>query len=237
MICVRTGATCWDDWQTLRYQSSSPPGFWSSLGIVQTSPKSPLPRRVRPVRVVTVAKQATGEMISLTGHIHAEDKVNLSFPHRRADDRADGQRRRYRCPRRAGGRPAEEEPARNALLAARANLVSARGLLTRAQNDYERQRSLLDRGFTTFVRYDQALQEHLAAQAQVTRRRRSSTRRRTTSVYSADQVIRRARPALSSRARWCRRDRWWCRSPTRRPRCDLRGAGAGDAASPCRTRW
>lgn len=128
--------------------------------------EEPAAEPVRPVRTVTVANQATGETISLTGHIHAEEEVNLSF---RTGGRMIARSVNVGDTVRAGQVVArlEEEPARNALLAARANLVSARGLLTRAQNDYERQRALLDRGFTTFVRYDQALQEHLAAQAQV----------------------------------------------------------------------
>ena len=128
--------------------------------------EEPAAEPIRPVRVVTVGEQAKGETISLTGHIHAEEEVNLSF---RTGGRVIARSVNVGDRVRAGQVVArlEEEPARNALISAQANLVSARGLLTRAQNDYERQRSLLDRGFTTFVRYDQALQERLAAQAQV----------------------------------------------------------------------
>ena len=128
--------------------------------------EEPAAEPIRPVRVVTVDEQSAGETISLTGHIHAEEEVNLSF---RMGGRMIARSVNVGGDVRAGQVVArlEEEPARNSLLAARANLVSSRGLLTRTQNDYERQRSLLDRGFTTFVRYDQALQAMLAAQAQV----------------------------------------------------------------------
>ena len=34
---------------------------------------------IRPVRVVTIEKLPSGETVSFTGHIKAEDEVNLSF--------------------------------------------------------------------------------------------------------------------------------------------------------------
>src|SRR5262245_23143901 len=40
--------------------------------------KPPAPE-VRPVRVMTVAKTASGETVSLTGNIQAQTEVNLSF--------------------------------------------------------------------------------------------------------------------------------------------------------------
>ena len=138
-----------------------------SLAVLSCQPaEEPAAEPVRPVRTVTIGEQAQGETISLTGHIHAEEEVNLSF---RTGGRMISRSVNVGDTVRAGQVVArlEEEPSRNALIAAQANLVSARGQLTRSRNDYERQRSLLDRGFTTFVRYDQALQELLAAQAQV----------------------------------------------------------------------
>src|SRR5262249_43711250 len=61
----------------------------------------------------------------------------------------------------------EAEPAENALRAARANLASAMSLLTKTRNEFNRQDELLRGGWTTRVRYDQALHAMQAAQAQV----------------------------------------------------------------------
>lgn len=121
---------------------------------------------VRPVRVVSVEKGSGGETISLTGQIQAEEEANLSF--------------------RVGGRMVErlvtvgdrvqagqvvarleEEPARNALQQARAALAAATGELSKTRADYGRQRDLLEGGWTTRVRYDQALQALRVAQSNV----------------------------------------------------------------------
>lgn len=121
---------------------------------------------VRPVRVVTVEKRQAGETVSLTGQVRAQDDVNLSF--------------------RIGGRIIERtvnvgdqvvagqvvarldpEQPRNALQTARANLTAAIAQMTRARNDYERQETLLRQGWTTRVRYDEALEALQATEAQV----------------------------------------------------------------------
>ncbi len=124
------------------------------------------PEPIRPVRVVTVETQAGGETVSLAGQIHAQDEVSLSF-------RTGG--RMIARPVNVGDRVVagqiigrlDPETARNAMETARANLAAAMGLLTQTRNDYQRQQTLLERGFTTRVRYDQALQAMQSAQAQV----------------------------------------------------------------------
>lgn len=121
---------------------------------------------IRPVRVIAVEENAGGQTVSLTGQIQAEEEAKLSF--------------------RVGGRMIErlvnvgdrvsagqvvarleEEPARNALQTARANLAAATGELSKTRADYGRQRELLAGGWTTRVRYDQALQALRVAQSGV----------------------------------------------------------------------
>jgi RND family efflux transporter MFP subunit len=123
------------------------------------------PEPVRPVRVVTVEMGSGGETISVTGQVQAEEEVNLAF-------RVGG--RMTERPVNVGDRVEagqviarlERDPAENQLRQARAALESARGQLTKTRADFGRQQSLLSSGFTTRVRYDQARQAMVAAQAQ-----------------------------------------------------------------------
>lgn len=126
----------------------------------------PAPPEIRPVRVITVEPRAGGEVVSLTGTVEAQTEVNLAF-------RIDGrmvQRLVNVGDRVAPGQvvarldPQNEE---NAVRAARAALNAARGQLVEARNNYQRQRELLQSGFTTRVRYDQALQTLQTVQASV----------------------------------------------------------------------
>ena len=121
---------------------------------------------IRPVRVMTIETREAGETVSLTGQVYAQDEVSLSF--------------------RIGGRMIERlvnvgdrveagqliarldpEPGRNEVQTARASLTAAVAQMTRARNDYERQETLLRQGWTTRVRYDEALEALQAAEAQV----------------------------------------------------------------------
>lgn len=121
---------------------------------------------IRPVRTVVVAYRDTSVPIVLTGVLQARDEAGLSF------------RIAGRMIERLVNRGDVVEPGqvlalldavneRNALRAAEANLAAARGQLTQAENHYERQRHLLDRGFTTRAAYDDALQSRQTAQSQV----------------------------------------------------------------------
>lgn len=121
---------------------------------------------VRPVRVITVEENAGGETVSLTGQIEAEEEVNLSF---RIGGRMIERLVNVGDRVQAGQVVAqlEEEPARNALQQARAALAAATGELSKTRADYGRQRELLEGGWTTRVRYDQALQALRVAQSNV----------------------------------------------------------------------
>ena len=123
----------------------------------------PLPR---PVRTVTVEKGAIGDAVQLTGDIRAENEVNLAF--------------------RIGGRIIERkgevgdkvEPDQvlakldpqdelNTLRSAQAALNAAHGQQVEAQNTFDRQNHLMERGFTTRANFDSAKQALQTAQARV----------------------------------------------------------------------
>ncbi|PNG25009.1 efflux RND transporter periplasmic adaptor subunit [Methylocella silvestris] len=129
----------------------------------QQEAHEPLPRAVR---TVTAERSEAGETAKLTGQILAENEAALAF--------------------RTGGRmiersvgvgdavtpdkvlakldPVNEE---NALRSARAALSAAEGRLVQARNNFDRQNTLLQRGFTTRVLFDQAEQELRTSQSAV----------------------------------------------------------------------
>ena len=94
------------------------------------------------------------------------ERGQLGVPHRRAHARAAGQHRR---PRQAGQVVARLDPQnqQNALPSAQANLSAAQGQLTQARNTFDRQRSLIEKGFTTRAQFDDAQRALQTAEAQV----------------------------------------------------------------------
>jgi RND family efflux transporter MFP subunit len=124
------------------------------------------PPQPRPVRTVTVEKGKVGDSVSLTGDIRAENEVTLAF--------------------RVGGRIIERkgevgdkvEPDQvlakldpqdelNGVRSAQAALNAARGQEVEAQNNFDRQNHLMERGFTTRAIFDSAKQALQTAQARV----------------------------------------------------------------------
>ncbi|WP_431272518.1 efflux RND transporter periplasmic adaptor subunit [Dankookia sp. P2] len=102
----------------------------------------------------------------MTGTVEAETQANLAF-------RIDGrmvERLVNVGDRVSGGQlvarldPTNEE---NSLRASRAELTAARARLTEARNNYQRQRELLQTGFTTRVRYDEATRTLRSAESAV----------------------------------------------------------------------
>lgn len=135
--------------------------------LVACQDSSPPPTaEIRPVRVTAVAPRTGGEVISLTGTIEAENQVNLAF---RIDGRMVERLVNVGDRVTAGQVIArlDRQNEENALRAANAALVAARGQLVEARNNYQRQRELLQAGFTTRVRYDQAVQTLQTIQSQV----------------------------------------------------------------------
>ncbi len=121
---------------------------------------------VRPVRVAAAVEREASETVSLSGVVEAKTEADLGF--------------------RIGGRLLERlvnvgdtvqggqliarldpEDEENAFRAAQAELVAAEGRMIEAEANYERQRQLLDRGFTTRQRYDEAAQVLRTLRAQV----------------------------------------------------------------------
>jgi RND family efflux transporter MFP subunit len=124
------------------------------------------PPQPRPVRTVTVEKGAIGDAVQLTGDIRAENEVNLAF--------------------RIGGRIIERkgevgdkvqpdqllakldpQDELNTLRSAQAALNAAQGQQVEAQNAFDRQNHLMERGFTTRANFDAAKQALQTAQARV----------------------------------------------------------------------
>lgn len=128
--------------------------------------EEPEPEPIRPVRVTTVESREGGETVSLTGQVEAREEVNLSF---RVGGRMIERSVNVGDRVRAGQVVArlESDTPRNALRSARAELTAVRARLVEAQNNFERHRSLLDRGFITRAMFDQAEQAYRTARAQV----------------------------------------------------------------------
>ena len=121
---------------------------------------------IRPVRVVSVQEVTGGETASLAGTVQAENEVNLAF---RIGGRLIERLVNVGDQVAAGQVVARLDPEddENALRAARAELAAAQGQLVEAENNYERQSTLLQDGWTTRVRYDEARQSLETIQARV----------------------------------------------------------------------
>jgi len=124
------------------------------------------PAPVRPARVIVVEPPAKSADVSFAGHVEPQDRASLSF-------RLGG--RLIDRPARVGVTVGEgEEVARldpenelNELRSAQAALTAAQGVLRQADNQYQRQRHLVERGITTQSDFEAAEQARTAAQAQV----------------------------------------------------------------------
>jgi RND family efflux transporter MFP subunit len=135
------------------------------LALTACKEEAPPQAQIRPVRTVVVKHTTAGQTVSLTGQVQAQDQVNLAF-------RING--RLIERTVSVGDRVApgqvvarlESQDARNALRSAEADLSAAQAALTNAQGVEDRQKQLLDKGFTTRSQYDQALQQLQTAQAQ-----------------------------------------------------------------------
>lgn len=120
----------------------------------------------RPVRAMTIDRSDAGHQVALSGRIAAKDEVAMAF-------RISG--RMIERPVNVGDRVrpdqviARLEPMneRNQRLAAQAAVDAAVADQIRARDELERQQSLIEEGFTTRARLDQALAASRAADALV----------------------------------------------------------------------
>src|SRR5262245_38318106 len=129
-------------------------------------PQKPASPEIRPVRVLTVERQAGGETVSLTGTVQAEAEVNLAF---RIDGRMIARPINVGDNLRTGQLVGELDPQneRSALQSARAALSAARGQLAEARTNFERSRYLVGQGAISRAEFDQRTQLFQTAQAQV----------------------------------------------------------------------
>jgi membrane fusion protein, multidrug efflux system len=113
--------------------------------------------QIRPVRGVTVEQTETGQRVTLTGRIEAEDEAKLGF---RITGRILQNDRKLGDQVQPGEVVArlESQNERNALRTAQANLTAAEAQLVQAGNHFERQDALMAHGFTTRPLFDQAQQ-------------------------------------------------------------------------------
>src|SRR5262245_51766781 len=148
---------------------------------------APTPAPIRPVRTVVVHKRIIGETVALTGHIRAQDEVNLAF-------HIDGKliERLVNVGDRVsvGQLVSRIDPQNelNALRSAEADLAAAEAMLTQMQGSEARLRELLHKGITTRAQYDQALQQLQTAHSQTksaqARLRTAEDRRSYTELYA-----------------------------------------------------
>jgi RND family efflux transporter MFP subunit len=120
----------------------------------------------RPVRVLTVGEAVTQATTSFTGRVEAKDSAALAFRiGGRMIERSVGKGDRVKDGEIVARlEPQDEE---NALRSARAALAAAQGQLVQAENAFDRQRRLLDRGATTQAYFEAAEQGRIAGRARV----------------------------------------------------------------------
>jgi RND family efflux transporter MFP subunit len=121
---------------------------------------------IRPVRTVTAAGGAEGEVVSLTGHIRARTEQNLAF-------RIDGKMIARKVNVGTAVQPndliaeLDLQPQRDALREAQAKLAKAEATLHEASNNMERQRTLVNQGWSTKVQFDAAERTFHSAEAEL----------------------------------------------------------------------
>ena len=127
--------------------------------------KPPAPQ-VRPVRAVTVDRGATGETLSLTGQVKAQVQESIAF---RLDGRLIERRVKVGDSVKIGQVIGRLDPQiqQNGLRQAQATLSATQGQLAQARNDFKRQQQLLETGYASHARFDQAQQALQTAEAQV----------------------------------------------------------------------
>jgi multidrug efflux pump subunit AcrA (membrane-fusion protein) len=141
-------------------QVAVPVAFVLWCAACQAEVEAPAP--VRPARVIVVEPAAKSADVGFAGHIEAQDQASLSF-------RLGG--RLVERPARVGVSVGDGEVVArldpenelNELRSARAALAAAQGVLAQADNQYQRQRQLVERGITTRADFEAAEQARTAA--------------------------------------------------------------------------
>jgi membrane fusion protein, multidrug efflux system len=124
------------------------------------------PPEIRPVRTVTVDRQPAGVPVVLTGRIAAEDEARLAFRFSgRMLERNVNVGDRVEAGQLIGRLDPQDQ--QNALQAAEANLMAAQGQAAEAENEFQRQRQLEERGFAARAVYERARQGRQTTRSQV----------------------------------------------------------------------
>jgi membrane fusion protein, multidrug efflux system len=121
---------------------------------------------VRPVQTTLVRYGASGEPVSLSGQIQAQNQANLAF---RIGGRLIERRVSVGDTVKPGQLIAriESQDAQNSLRSAQADLAAAQATLLQARNNEARYRALVGSGVVSRAQYDDAQQQLAAAQSRV----------------------------------------------------------------------
>ncbi len=113
------------------------------------------PPEIRPVRVITVEESDIGKTVALTGTVQAQTEVNFAF---RIDGRMIERNVDVGDTVEPGQLLARLNPdnEETSLQSTRAQLAAARGQLVEVRNNFERQKSLVERQLTSRAAFDQA---------------------------------------------------------------------------------
>jgi membrane fusion protein, multidrug efflux system len=146
---------------------TTPAVAWLGLALFVAGGASPPPSPdIRPVRTIVVTPHVEGESVSLTGHIRARTEESLAF---RIDGRMIARKVGVGAVVKPGDLVAEldPQPKQDALRSAQAALAAAVASLHETANNLERQRTLVDQGWSTRVQYDATEKAFLSAKAEV----------------------------------------------------------------------
>ncbi|HTT02671.1 MAG TPA: efflux RND transporter periplasmic adaptor subunit [Steroidobacteraceae bacterium] len=136
------------------------------LGTASCSRHAPATALVRPVQTAVIHYGTTGEPVSLTGQIQAQNQTNLAF---RIGGRLIERRASLGDSVAQGELVAriDSQDERNALSSAQADLAAAQAALVEARNNAQRYRTLVTTGVVSRAQYDDAEQQFAAAQSRV----------------------------------------------------------------------
>jgi RND family efflux transporter MFP subunit len=124
------------------------------------------PPEIRPVRAITVGKEARGDTVALTGTVQARTETNLAF---RIDGRLVERTVGVGDPVRPGQLIARLDPENeeSSLAAAQAQLVGARARAVETRNQYDRLKGLVAENAISRAAFDNAEANFRAAQSAV----------------------------------------------------------------------
>jgi RND family efflux transporter MFP subunit len=151
---------------SVKHMRASAWWIFSLLVLGACNESAQVPPQIRPVRTTVVETRVVGEPIALTGHIRAQDEVNLAF-------RIDGKliERLVNVGDRVtvGQHVAKLDPQDelNALRSAHAALAAAQAVVAQVQGTEARQRELLRKGITTRAQYEKAVQQLETARSEL----------------------------------------------------------------------